>query len=244
LITTVTGLAEVLTLDLNSGLPGRDQVQTLYQVPAAIDSSNSKRAGPRDFILHVANAVNSNGTRKYHLDVALNTFVTKVNFEKPGNGSNPRAAGVNFLQGQSLYAADPRYTGASGTPGSVNASKEVIISGGAYESPKLLKLSGIGPAAELQSFGIDVLVDLPGVGTNLQDRYEVSVIGDVRDLRYEKNVLTTLTWFCFHRRLPTSSSPRTALSATHRPTRALSNGRTSSLLLSRVPTPPTASPPP
>jgi choline dehydrogenase len=53
----------------------------------------------------------------------------------------------------------------------------VILSAGAFNTPQLLKLSGIGPAAELSSFNIPVIVDLPGVGTNLQDRYETSVIG-------------------------------------------------------------------
>ena len=49
------------------------------------------------------------------------------------------------------------------------ASKEVILAGGAINSPQLLMLSGIGPAAHLRSLGIDVTLDLPGVGHNLQD---------------------------------------------------------------------------
>jgi choline dehydrogenase len=60
----------------------------------------------------------------------------------------------------------------------VFAGKEVIVSAGAFNSPQLLKLSGIGPKAELQKWGIDVVVDLPGVGENLQDRYEVGVISE------------------------------------------------------------------
>jgi choline dehydrogenase len=56
------------------------------------------------------------------------------------------------------------------------ANKETIISGGAYNTPQLLKLSGIGPATELRKFNIPVVIDLPGVGENLQDRYENSVI--------------------------------------------------------------------
>lgn len=63
----------------------------------------------------------------------------------------------------------------SGT-GSVGANREVIISAGAFNTPQLLKLSGIGPKKELESFDIPVLVDLPGVGTNMQDRYEATVI--------------------------------------------------------------------
>src|SRR5436309_1866214 len=49
---------------------------------------------------------------------------------------------------------------------------------GAFNSPQLLKLSGVGPAKELKDFGIDVVADLPGVGENLQDRYEVGVVGE------------------------------------------------------------------
>lgn len=47
---------------------------------------------------------------------------------------------------------------------------------GAFNTPQLLKLSGIGPRAELEKFDIPVVVDLPGVGTNLQDRYENGII--------------------------------------------------------------------
>jgi choline dehydrogenase-like flavoprotein len=52
----------------------------------------------------------------------------------------------------------------------------VIVCGGAFNSPQLLMLSGIGPRAELERLGIPVRIDLPGVGRNLQDRYEVGVI--------------------------------------------------------------------
>ena len=80
---------------MNSGLPSRDSSTGVYQVPLAVDLATSKRTGPRDFILSVANAVDSNGGRKHHLDVALETFVTKVNFDHT-NGSTPRATGVDF----------------------------------------------------------------------------------------------------------------------------------------------------
>ena len=50
-----------------------------------------------------------------------------------------------------------------------HATTEVIVSGGTLESPKLLLLSGIGPAGQLRQLGMDVLVDLPGVGQNLHD---------------------------------------------------------------------------
>jgi choline dehydrogenase len=54
----------------------------------------------------------------------------------------------------------------------VTATREVILAGGAINSPQLLKLSGVGPAAELRSLGIEVRHDLSGVGENLQDHLE------------------------------------------------------------------------
>lgn len=51
----------------------------------------------------------------------------------------------------------------------VNAKKEIIITSGALHSPQILQRSGIGPAAILQKAGISIVVDLPGVGGNLQD---------------------------------------------------------------------------
>ncbi|MBK8458480.1 MAG: choline dehydrogenase [Phyllobacteriaceae bacterium] len=57
----------------------------------------------------------------------------------------------------------------------VNARREVILAASAVNSPKLLMLSGIGPASHLKDFGIDVVADRPGVGANLQDHLEVYV---------------------------------------------------------------------
>ena len=57
----------------------------------------------------------------------------------------------------------------------VAADREVILSAGAYHSPQLLMLSGIGPGAELQAMGIQTLHDLPGVGRNLQDHIDYVV---------------------------------------------------------------------
>ncbi|CZR54681.1 related to glucose dehydrogenase [Phialocephala subalpina] len=177
LITTVTGLAEVLLNDINNPSPERDNTEAFYQVPLSMNFPEYSRASPRDWVLSVANAKNADGSRKYHLDLQLNTLVTKVTFNT--TGSTPKATGVEFLVGQSLYRADPRSNASStnGTPGSVRATREVIISGGTFNTPQILKLSGVGPAEELNKFGIPVVKDLPGVGTNLQDRYEVGVVG-------------------------------------------------------------------
>ncbi|KAI2885274.1 CAZyme family AA3 [Aspergillus niger] len=176
-ITTVTGLGEVLLRDLNNPSPTRDYETGPYQVPLAVELPEHRRTGPRDFILNTVNAVNSDGSRKYHLDVQLNTLVSKVQFDT--SAPEPKATGVEYLTGQSLYRADPRAsrTSSLGTPGSVKASREVILAAGSFNTPQLLKLSGIGPQEELSKHGIETLVNLPGVGSNLQDRYETGVIG-------------------------------------------------------------------
>jgi len=158
LISTVTGLANVLAIDINA--PGQLGKPGYYQVPIAM--KDGVRASPRERILDVANAVNADGSRKYHLDIKLNTLVTKVVFDN--SADLPRATGVQYMEGKSLYRADARSASAHVTgTGSVKAYREVIISGGAYNTPQLLKLSGVGPADELKSFGIPVVKDLPGV---------------------------------------------------------------------------------
>ncbi|MGF1431496.1 GMC family oxidoreductase [Kitasatospora sp. LaBMicrA B282] len=66
-----------------------------------------------------------------------------------------RVTGVEYLQGGRLHT--------------LRAEREVVLCAGAFESPKLLMLSGIGPAGQLRGLGIEVVQDLPGVGENLQD---------------------------------------------------------------------------
>ncbi|KAH8591781.1 hypothetical protein B0O99DRAFT_631651 [Bisporella sp. PMI_857] len=168
-ITDAADLDALFPLDLNSYYPNRDSTKSIYEVPIAV--SNGVRSSPRDFLLATANALNADGSKKYKLDIRLNSFVTKIRFS---DDATPRALGVDFLDGQYLYKASPLSGSNVGTPGSVNATKEVIISAGTFNTPQLLKLSGIGPADELNSFNISVVSDLPGVGANLQDHYEIS----------------------------------------------------------------------
>jgi len=163
-LNAVTGLAGTLLVDPNSRAnPARDSTEGFFQIPLIMKSG--VRTSVRDFI---ATTVQGG----YPLTVRQNCFVTKVNFNT--TGSTPIATGVEFLDGKQLYRASP-LSGAAGTPGTARATKEVILSGGAFNTPQLLKLSGIGPQAELQKFNIPVIKDLPGVGTNMQDRYEIGL---------------------------------------------------------------------
>lgn len=172
---SVFNIGTVLAGDANADTKSRDTNPGYYQIPVATDGA--KRNGPRDFLVAVEGAKNEDGSKKYPLDIRTNCHATKVTFDK---SSPPRATGVEFLDGKYLYRASPRSkTAGKGTPGSATASREVIIAGGVYNSPQLLKLSGVGPADELRRVGIDVVKDLPGVGTNLQDHYETAVQGHV-----------------------------------------------------------------
>ncbi len=63
----------------------------------------------------------------------------------------------------------------------VRVRREVILTAGALATPKILQLSGIGPAAHLREHGIDVVVDLPGVGENYQDHLEATVQCETKD---------------------------------------------------------------
>jgi choline dehydrogenase len=100
---------------------------------------------------------------------------------------NGRAVGVEYLRhGESRTA---------------QADREVILSGGTFNSPQLLLLSGIGPADELRAVGIEPIVDLPGVGRNLQDHASVGMVYDAsgaftfdRQLRLDRMILSVVRW--------------------------------------------------
>lgn len=82
-----------------------------------------------------------------------------------------RATGVRYRAG-----------GRGGPEREVRARREVILSAGAINTPRLLQISGIGPAAHLRSIGVDVAVDLPGVGQNLADHYQLRVAARVKGI--------------------------------------------------------------
>ena len=75
----------------------------------------------------------------------------------------------------------------------VRAAREVILSAGAIGTPQLLQLSGIGPASLLREHGVEVLLDSPGVGANLQDHLQIRPVFKVRGVR-TLNVLASSFW--------------------------------------------------
>ncbi len=81
-----------------------------------------------------------------------------------------------YLKGEAPTELHAQPSPNSGERRVVRASQEVILAGGAFNTPQLLMLSGIGPRDALAPHGIAVRTELNGVGRNLQDRYEVSVV--------------------------------------------------------------------
>ncbi|MBC8029085.1 MAG: GMC family oxidoreductase N-terminal domain-containing protein [Pyrinomonadaceae bacterium] len=159
--------------DPNDSRNTGDSPEGLAFTPLAVE--RGKRFGPRDYLLRVQKSKEYGG----NLTIKKNALATRVLFE--GN----RAVGVEYIDKAHIYRADPSAVNDTPDPASlpraeVRAKREVILSGGAFNTPQLLMLSGIGPAHHLKQFGLAVNVDLPGVGRNLQDRYEICVITEFK----------------------------------------------------------------
>ena len=88
-------------------------------------------------------------SRRPNLHVSMFSLVQRVVIEQG------RAVGVELLKRRRLYT--------------VRATREVVLAAGSVQSPQLLMVSGVGPAAHLQDLGVPVVLDSPGVGENLQD---------------------------------------------------------------------------
>jgi choline dehydrogenase len=132
--------------------------QAGYAVSADLNGERQEGFGPFDMTVRdgvrssSANAYLKPAMKRRNLEVVTHALGTRIAFE------GRRAAGIHYLR--------------RGRERKASARREVILCGGPINSPQLLKLSGVGPAAELRSFGIDVVADRPGVGENLQDHLE------------------------------------------------------------------------
>ncbi len=140
-------------------------------------SSDGKRSAAFNDLLVPQIEKNNN------IKVLFNTLATRIIIQKTKQGL--RAQGVQALYKPQVYLADQskkdQYAQDISNPliFQFNARKEVVLSGGAINTPQLLLLSGIGPADHLKSFNIPVLLDRPGVGSDLLDHHEVSVVYEV-----------------------------------------------------------------
>ncbi|MBV9301668.1 MAG: GMC family oxidoreductase [Acidobacteriaceae bacterium] len=152
--------------DPNDSRNATESPEGLAFTPLAVDKG--RRNGPREYLLRTQKSFPDK------LTILKNALAMRVIFE------GTQAVGVEYREGPHLYKADPQAVEnpAAASRREVRVRREVILAAGAFNSPQLLKLSGIGPCAELSAFGIPVIVDLPGVGENLQDRYEIGVVSE------------------------------------------------------------------
>lgn len=132
--------AEQAGYKINHDFNGADQEGVgIYQVT----HRNGERCSAARAYLH------PHMGQRHNLHVETGVTVSQIIFE------GKKAVAVEYLQ--------------NGQPHRIQAKKEIILCAGAFQSPQLLMLSGVGPAQHLQALGIEVRHDLPGVGQNLQD---------------------------------------------------------------------------
>jgi len=116
--------------------------------------------------LNTARAFLKTAARQGKLDIMTGCHVKRLRIETTPNGKV--CTGVEFTGGGSEWFASARH--------------EVLLSAGAVGSPQILQLSGIGPASLLRYYGIAPVVDLPGVGENLQDHLQLRMAFKVKDV--------------------------------------------------------------
>ena len=119
-----------------------------------------------------------------NLEVETNALTTRVLIE------HGRAVGVEYEQNGQLMQA--------------RAEREVLLAGGAFNSPQVLMLSGIGATEELEASGVRVTHELPGVGRNLQDHQSIGIVYEANgaitfdnELRWDRLARHTLRWRLF-----------------------------------------------
>ncbi|MBS0186131.1 MAG: GMC family oxidoreductase N-terminal domain-containing protein [Proteobacteria bacterium] len=108
--------------------------------------------------------------------LSLNSFVTKILFDT----TKTKAIGVEYYKNNSLFSA--------------TAKKEIILSAGAINSPKILQLSGVGDGEHLKKIGVDIVKHLPGVGQNLQDHYQIRLIYTTKKIDSLNVLSKKFTW--------------------------------------------------
>ncbi len=133
-------------------------VEAGYPETTDINGAQQEGFGRMDMTIHrgerwsAARAYLAPALKTGRLDIRREALATRILFE------GRRAAGLAYLR--------------DGQERIVRARREVVVAGGAFNSPQLLMLSGLGPAADLAAAGIAPLADRPGVGANLQDHLE------------------------------------------------------------------------
>jgi choline dehydrogenase len=160
-------LGSLLQQDLNAELRA-GEATGIHRLPLA--TTNGKRNGSREAIVDAV-------AKGYALTVVTGAFVTRVLFADDG----VTARGVEYVEHGSVYGASLEPVAAPDERSEALASEEVVLSAGTFNTPQLLMLSGVGDAKSLAKLGIEQHIELPGVGANLQDRYEAPVVTELAE---------------------------------------------------------------
>ncbi|KAF7350750.1 Choline dehydrogenase [Mycena sanguinolenta] len=176
LVTNVVTAVTPVKGDDYNGDPSNDGVEGGTAVVITKDSAHN-RSSVRDHIVATQAAYSQ------QLFLQTDTMATKI-LTCAGSDGTPVAYGVEAASGQALIPVHRMFAGKP--PGGLNtttytAKREVIVSAGTFQTPQLLMLSGIGPADQLSAFSIPVVKNASGVGANLQDRIEMTVIWELKD---------------------------------------------------------------
>lgn len=159
-------IAKEVSEDLISGLDPNDwrlvEANATGVRYAPLTTKGHSRFGTRERLRDVE--------KSHRLTIVTDALATRVIFD-----DQRRAVGVEYRKGAKLYRPHGQ-PAAQGQSTIARASREVILCGGAFNTPQLLMLSGIGPKQQLDKFGITPVKILEGVGKNLQDRYEIGVV--------------------------------------------------------------------
>ncbi|KAF8598578.1 alcohol oxidase [Ceratobasidium sp. AG-I] len=163
----ITAVLPVPFNDYNNNLS--DGVEGGAAVITTKDPAHN-RSSVRDHLM------NTRAAYSQRLSFATDTLATKILTCADSTGAT-RAYGVEAASGEALLPVARRFSGKKTlTTKQYLAKYEVVVSAGTFQTPQLLMLSGIGNSTELAKFNISTVSDLPGVGANLQDRVEMTIV--------------------------------------------------------------------
>lgn len=166
-------LAERYNLSLDPNYSGyvSKKPDGVFSIP--FNATDGVRKGVREYIMETEAQYPRN------LLIKKESLCTRVIFDEQ---NKTKVVGIEFIEGAHAYKADVLNKSKSKdsyVKKKAFAAKEVILAGGAFSTPQLMMLSGLGPEQDLQRLGIPVVRNMPGVGKNLQDRYEVTVVSEL-----------------------------------------------------------------